>query len=384
MNKGYFILVACMLVTFVLGSVHAFSVFIVPLEQLLSITRSKVSLIYSFALAAITVSVLFGYLIYARLSAWLLVLLTCLVAALGLIVAAIADNWWLLLLGYSGLFGIANGVGYGFTLQLSARELPEHKGFAMGAVTAAYALGSIAFAKIFASQIESLSVAAAFTALAIGLALCGMVSAMILYLIRASYTSGEYSAADIGASLDNHRVLVFWLAYMLSVFAGLMAIGHAAGIALSKAASHELSIWSAMVIGIGSAFAGFLAGWLVDRWPAPRFLIFLPIFSALVLFSLAFSQSPVVVICLLGLAGFCYGAVIAIYPVAIADEFGDLGPKAYGRVFTAWGIAGLVAPWSAGLIYDATLNYQMALIVAGITALLSALTVFFGNLKSVV
>ena len=157
---------------------------------------------------------------------------------------------------------------------------------------------------------------------------------------------------------------MFWFAYMLSVFAGLMAIGHAAGIALSKGASHDISVWCAMVIGIGSAVAGFLAGWLVDKWPVARFLIGLPLLSAAALFMLAFSQTPLLVMALLGLVGFSYGAVIAIYPVAIADEFGDLGPKAYGRVFTAWGFAGLVAPWSAGYIYDLNLNYQMALIVA--------------------
>ena len=42
-----------MLVTFVLGSVHAFSVLIVPLEQALGATRAEVSLIYSFALLAL-------------------------------------------------------------------------------------------------------------------------------------------------------------------------------------------------------------------------------------------------------------------------------------------------------------------------------------------
>ena len=63
MNRGYLILAASMLVTFVLGSVHAFSVFIVPLEILLELPRSEISLIYSFALVGITVSVLLGYLI---------------------------------------------------------------------------------------------------------------------------------------------------------------------------------------------------------------------------------------------------------------------------------------------------------------------------------
>ncbi len=46
---------------------------------------------------------------------------------------------------------------------------------------------------------------------------------------------------------------------------------------------------------------------------------------------------------LLGIVGFSYGAIIAIYLVAISNYFGEQGPQAYGRVFIAWGFAGLLA-----------------------------------------
>ncbi len=119
-----------MLVTFVLGSVHAFSVFLVPFEVLLQQPRSEISLIYSFALIALTSAVLIGYRIYSLLSSWLLVLGTCLLAAMGLVLAAKAMNWWMLFAGYSLVFGICNGIGYGYCLQLVGRVMPEIRGFA--------------------------------------------------------------------------------------------------------------------------------------------------------------------------------------------------------------------------------------------------------------
>ena len=370
-----------MLVTFVLGSVHAFSVFIVPLEDLLRLPRSEISLIYSFALVSITISVLLGYRIYSLVEAWLLVASTCVVAATGLVVAAYAKDWWMLFVGYSLLFGISNGVGYGFTLQLVGRELPTIKGLAMGSVTAAYAVGSIVFAKIFASQITSTSVAGAFTALAQALTACAVVAGLILWFSKAKYGSDKAAQMGSGHSLQTRMVILFWLAYMFSVFAGLMAIGHAAGIALSKGASTQLSVWSAMMIGVGSAGGGFLAGWLIDRWSITRFLIGLPLLSAISLLLLTMVESPNLVVALLSLVGFSYGSIIAIYPVAISNYFGEQGPKVYGRVFTAWGFAGLVAPWTAGLIYDLHSNYQLALIVASVTALLSAITVKFSHFE---
>jgi OFA family oxalate/formate antiporter-like MFS transporter len=80
---------------------------------------------------------------------------------------------------------------------------------------------------------------------------------------------------------------------------------------------------------------------------------------------------------LLAIAGFAYGAIIAIYPVAIAACFGEDGARAYGRVFIAWGVAGLLAPWCAGVIYDARGEYDLAMLIAALVALLSAVSAAF-------
>ena len=91
-------LTACTLVTFVMGSVHAFSVFLVPLETLLTESRATISLIYSTALIMITCSVLFGHHVYSRYSSARLVLMAGLLAAVGLIIASAANSWfWFLL-----------------------------------------------------------------------------------------------------------------------------------------------------------------------------------------------------------------------------------------------------------------------------------------------
>ena len=363
-----------MLVTFVLGSVHAFSVFLAPLEVQLRLPRSQISLIYSFALVAITLSVTLGYRIYASLSAWWLIVITGAVAALGLLLAAVATGWWMLFAGYSLAFGISNGIGYGFCLQLVARAIPAGKGFAMGAVTAAYAVGPIVFAKIIAWRIEADSVSAAFVAVAATLAVIVIVAAFMLCRAEASYGKSVKIARGNDDRLDRRRLLQFWFAYLTSVFAGLMAIGHAAGIAQSRGADVELSTATAMTVGIGSALGGFIAGWLVDRWPLTRFLVALPLLSAVALLAISVITNVHATLLLLGLVGFAYGSIIAIYPVAISNVFLEQGPQAYGRVFIAWGLAGLVAPWSAGILYDWHAGYETAMLIAALVALLSAIS----------
>ena len=68
-----FIVAAASLLSAVLGSVHAFSVFIDPLEAQFSAARSAVSLTYSGALVSLTLAVLLGPRVYARWpAAWFL------------------------------------------------------------------------------------------------------------------------------------------------------------------------------------------------------------------------------------------------------------------------------------------------------------------------
>ncbi len=384
MTRPTQILAASMLVTFVLGSVHAFSVFLVPLEEQLDLPRSQISLIYSFALVAITLSVTLGYRIYARMPAWCLIMITAALAAFGLLLASAAVDWWILFIGYSLAFGISNGIGYGFCLQLVGQAMPANKGFAMGAVTATYAVGSIVFAKIFSWRIEVDSVSAAFVAIAITLSLFMLVAALMMRQAKASYAAALPVPNDPGERLDRRNVLQFWFAYLTSVFAGLMAIGHAAAIAQTRGASVELATSAAMTVGVGSALGGFIAGWLVDRWPLTRFLVALPLLSALALLCISATESAALTVFLLGFVGLAYGSIIAIYPVAISNHFREQGARAYGQVFIAWGFAGLVAPWCAGFIYDWQGGYEVAMLIAAVVALISTISVWMFRLARVV
>jgi len=370
------ILLAGMLVTLVLGSIHSFSVFLVPFEKQLSVGRAQVSLLYSFALIFLTVSVLFGYLIYNRIRPGGMIVFSCLLAATGLLVSTVANSWWLLWFGYSVLFGSANGIGYGYVLQLVGKAAAERKGFAMAAVTAAYAVGSVVFSLLLAHLVSNYSTVVALSTMAGIIILAGFVAALTLVRAGARYTEAP-SSEPVGRADQASSIGLWWLAYGCSVFAGLMAIGHAAGIVQSLGGAYEDSIWGAVWIGVGSATGGFIVGTVINAEKVSAFLLGLPLLSALSLVALAFVSSPSVAVMVLTTIGFAYGALIAVYPFAIAINFGDLnGPKVYGRVFTAWGFAGLAGPWCAGRLFDFSGSYGLALFIASAIAFGSS--VFYG------
>ena len=104
-----------------------------------------------------------------------------------------------------------------------------------------------------------------------------------------------------------------------------------------------------------------------------RLLCGLPGLAALALLVLAAEPGAATTLLGLGAVGLSYGAIIAVCPAAVSHYFGPLeSARVYGRVFTAWGLAGLAAPWAAGHLYDLYDSYRPALAAAAIAALLSA------------
>jgi hypothetical protein len=102
----------------------------------------------------------------------------------------------------------------------------------------------------------------------------------------------------------------------------------------------------------------------------------LPVLSSGVLLLLAQGGTPVTALACLGLIGVAYGALVVVYPTAVAVYFGILaGGRIYGRVCIAWGVAGFAAPWFAGMLFDRTGGYSTALTVAAATGIASALAV---------
>lgn len=364
------VLTAAVLLSGALGSVHAFSVFIAPLEHALGATRAEISLIYSLAIVSLTAVMLVGHAAHVRIAPPLLASATCLVAALGLLAAGWSGRYAGFLVGYGLLFGAANGMGYGYALYLAARAVPARIGFGMGAVTAAYALGATVFAKVFALLIARAGVSAALAGLAAFLVVVGLGAALLLWRAGLAAQGGDAVARVARPVPRRGLVTVLWAGFGLGSAAGLMAMGHAAGIVAAVGGRPGEFVLGAMLIGLGNACGGLAAGWLCDRWPAARLMAVLSGGSALVLFALAGMVQPAWVIAGLTLVGFFYGALVAVYPVAVSGYFGPrLAGKVYGRVFTAWGLAGLAGPWMAGAVYDVTGHYGPALAIAGAAAL---------------
>ena len=376
-HSGILVLLSASLLALALGSIHAFSVLVVPLESRFQAPRALVSATYSLALGTLTVAVLLGHRVFARFSASRFVLIIGTVGALGAGVAATAPSLPVFWLGFSLLFGGANGLGYGYSLQIASQSNAGREGTAMGIVTAAYALGATISPVLFVQAVTFGGVPAAMFGLCMTLISAALICATLMHVSGATFKSDGDQTAQ--TTLRRGEFAMLWLGYGSAVAAGLMTIGHAVGIASSQ--KFGGAIWVAPASIAACSLAGSLiSGRLVDRMAALRLLVGLPALSVAALGVLSVPISPGLMMGCLAAVGFSYGGIIAAYPAVIAKMFGAAqSSRIYGRVFTAWGCAGIVSPWFAGRLFDSTGSYQWALRMAGLLGLLSicAILAFF-------
>ncbi len=70
----------------------------------------------------------------------------------------------------------------------------------------------------------------------------------------------------------------------------------------------------------------------------------------------------------------CYGTQLSVNGSTAADFWGTRNAGInYGMLFTAWGVAGIIGPRIAGVLFDKYKNYQMAFYTAAVLAAVALL-----------
>jgi MFS family permease len=264
----------------------------------------------------------------------------------GLLLAATSQHPLLLWLGVALLFGAANGLAYGVSTALVARLPPSRRGTATGLVVAAYAAGPVLLGLLAPPLLDAVGWRPSLGGLAV---VVGGLLAGAAQLVPDTDAVAE--GRTHSGRVPRRDVVLLWVVFAGGTAPGLMLFAHATALAEDRELSLRAAGLAVSALAAGNLSGRLIAGAWSDRIGRVPALAGALTTGAVSIGVLAVpTPSPVVLVCFLG-TGLAYGAVSALVPAATADRVAPaVFATAYGRIFTGWGCAGLLAPVAGGLL----------------------------------
>jgi MFS family permease len=397
----------------VLGAVYAFSLFTQPLVAAFGWSRTTATTPFALSILFLGAGALVGGRWQDRYGPRPVALAGALLWGAGNVLAGLGTSalgaWWMCLT-YGAVGGFGIGLGYVTPVATVAKWFPDRRGLGTGLVVMGFGLGAFVYGGVLESvpafsQAARLAAelvrsggggrlpAAALDAVMWTFAVSGLLFALLggacAALVRNPAPASRPSAAagaDPGAdpapadwpparALRTPQFWSLWAMLFLNVAAGILFISSAVPILIElTGASPGQAAGAYGAVAVANGLGRLFWGAVSDR--IGRNLAFLLVYGTQVaVFSVVggVSSLPLASI-LFAVVLLGYGGGFGTMPSFAADYFGTryLG-AVYGFLLTAWAAAGLVGPFFAARVKDATGSYAGALPVVAAVLLAAAI-----------
>lgn len=364
------------------GTLFSWSVLLTPISEDLGAPVQELSTVFSTALVAFALAVTISGRAVDRHGTRVTTAAAGFLVGLGLAVAGTGTSPIFLHLGIGALFGFGSGLTYlSVVAWADARGRGRH--WLVGVVVAAYAAGPVVGAPLG-------TLATAHLGWRVTLVLGGaVVTGMIL--LASGGMPGRRDAAPAGelgswsGTVTGTRGLgALWVLFLGMFVPGLLVFAHAASIAEERGMSAAAAGGVVSVLALGNVGGRLLAAPLATRFEVRGALWVTWVILVAALVPLASVPSRDVVMLSLPLLGVQYGVASALLPMATrAVSGGSRFASVYGRVFSSWGVAGILGPSVLGVALDGDGSrraFQLSLLAAGLAV--PALVVLGRRLKA--
>ena len=350
---------------------------VAPLEQSLDASRATVSAVFSVAIVGFTVGMFVAASVFRLARLPVVALGVTLMMAIGVGLAGLIESYAALIIGYGVLFGLAVGVNYFLCLAAVSIELPIRHSIALGLTTSAFVVGGLVWPGIMTPLLAALGPHGTLGVVAAILLGAGLLCAVLLQRSGAAVPRADKATEGLFQNFFTERprvVIAMWLNFVLLSIGGLMVVSHAAGIATDYGLPESETYLGAMLVNLGYIAGALAAGYLSKIFGGRIVLLGMAVLTAAPLFLLYAAPSAAISLLTLACVGAAFGAGTTGYPVTLAS-FYDMArlPTVYGRVCTAYGVAGLVAPPIAGALHDLKGDYALAVLIAALVGLVGLL-----------
>lgn len=352
------------LINVVMGVIYVWGMFLLPLEAELGLARSELSLVPALALLTFTGGMVVHAGILDRIGALPFAVLAFALAAGGHLLFGLFPGYWSLLVGYGLLFGTGSGLGYGLALATVTTVASRVRSIAIGCTMAAFAAAGIILPLLLGPIVRSAAPSYVFVLIGLSILVAGTAVLVLLTLVSAKRTPGQASERMPAPSMRGRDLLLLGVAFFAICFVGLLAISQAAGMTSANGlGARDIDICLGLLTA-GYLFGSLFGGRLVDAISGSMTLVVAAALSAIGIWLL---DVPSAIAAAIGAAsvGMAFGASASFMPIMIGERFGvERIGVVYGRLMAAYGLAGLLAPWLSGWIFEQQGGYRTSIIIA--------------------
>jgi OFA family oxalate/formate antiporter-like MFS transporter len=374
-----------MLLNVTLGSIYAWSVFVLPLEREFGWTRAQTSWVFTTVMLATTLSVVFAGALQDRRGPRLGALIGAFAIAAAYLLASLTRSLWFLYLTFGVIGGIGNGVGYSTAIPVASKWFPDRRGLAVGLMVGAYGAGSAVVGPVATHLLDQLGWRLTFRILGSAFFVTATAGAMMLRNPPADDRGDAATGVsfmrmprvhidvDVWQMLRTRTFYALWIAYCLGTTAGMMTISQLVPFARSSGLSPAAATFAITVGACGNVGGRVLAGWLSDVLGRLRTIRTMVLVSAAAMPTLfVLREHALLFYLLVALVYWCYGTQLSVFAATAADFFGtrNLGVN-YGTLFTAVGLAGIIGPLLGAAAFDRFGDYRYAFFAASPLALVA-------------
>jgi len=372
-----------------LGSLYAWSVFVLPLEKEFGWTRAQTSWVYTIAIVCFAATFIAAGKLQDAKGPRICAFLGALFVGGGFALSSLTTSVGFLYVAFGVIVGIGNGFGYAAPTPVASKWFPDRRGLAVGLMVGGYGAGSAIIGPLAMRLISAYGWRATFQILGAAFFVMGLIGTALLRNPPEPLKSGAPTGAGRSLRLDvrtremlrTPTFFALWIAFCLGTTAGQMMISQLVPFLRSVGLSAEAAAFAITVAAFGNAGGRILSGALSDSLGRIRTLQVMVLGSLAVMTALGVGVSQVIALYTLVAAGYwCYGTQLSVFASTTADFYGTryLGMN-YGAVFTAWGVAGIVGPFLAARTYQASGSYSTAFYSAAGLALIAAVSLSFAR-----
>ena len=369
-----------------LGSLYAWSVFVLPLEKEFGWTRAQTSWIFTIAVVFFAASFIVEGRIQDRRGPRICAAIGGTLVPLGFILSSFTTSLGYLYVVFGVLVGIGNGFGYATPMPVASKWFPDKRGLVVGLMVGGYGAGSAILGPVANSLMDSIGWRPTFQILGALFFVMGMLGTWLLKNPPAGYQPPGWKPAQTGAAAQRTTrdyataemvrtptFYLLWVAFCLGTTAGLMTISQLVPFARAAGLGAAAATLAILIGAVGNAGGRIFSGWMSDtlgRLTTLRAMVLLSAIAMPVLFVIR--EQALLFYILVFAVYWCYGTQLSVVPSTVADFYGtrNLGMN-YGVLFTAWGVAGILGPIIAAQVFDTFGDYRYAFYAAGGLALVA-------------